>query len=222
MHYITVSKQFNPKITGTNKISSLEFKKTSFSHKSDEKVFFEHLDDWDKANIDSFKPFDLKILQGEITLYPVGKKVKKLDFMGVCPHLCGIWMAVSKKALSIIQKYKLPEHTLIPVNIDTYDELYYLIGFPVVTIKYINYSKSTFLNRKNFEIISFSNEKEYKDDFFASAKNITLKNNYDYDVLNLATVIEICLAQKLLKDLLDNNCTGLEIQPLENITVSTP
>lgn len=222
MHYITVSKQFNPKITGTNKISSLEFKKTSFVHKSDGKVFFEHLDDWDKANIDSFEPFDPKILQGEITLYPVGKRVKKLDFMGVCPHLCGIWMAVSKKALSIIQKYKLPKHTLIPVNIDTYDEPYYLIGFPLVTIEHIDYSKSEFINTKNFDIISFSNENEYRDDFFASAKNIILKNNYHYDILNLATVTEICLTQKLLKDLLDNNCVGLEIQSLEKINVSTP
>lgn len=221
MQYITVDREYEPKIIGTNRISPLEFKKNSFLNKEDEKFFFAHLNDFGKASINSFEPFNPKLLQKEITLYPVGKRVKKLDFMAVSPRLYGIWTSVSEKALTIIQKYKLPEYTLIPVNVETYDEKYYLIGFPLVTVEYFDYSKSKFTNRKTCEIITFSNEQEYKDEFFASPKNIILKKAYNYDIINVATVVEMCFSEKLANDLLENGCTGLRFKSLDNISVCT-
>lgn len=222
MQYITVGREYEPKITGTNQIASLELKKTSFSSKDDEKIFSKHLDNSNKASIESFEPFDPSLLQGEITLYPAGKRVKKLDFMAISPYFSGLWIAVSKKALDIIQKYKLPEYTLIPVNVETYNESYYLIGFPVIKTEYVDFSKSDFFDTKNRSIVTFSDFKEYRENIIGvKERNILLPIEYDYDVLNIVCAVEICFSEKLVKDLLDNGCTGLEIKPLDLISVRT-
>lgn len=219
MQYITVSREFEPKITGTNRISSLEFKKNSFVNKDDEKLLFSHLDDSDKIHIENYQPFDPKNLQGEITLYPVGKRVKKLDFMTVGPHLWGIWIAVSKKALTIIQKYKLPEYTLIPVNIETYDEPYYLIGFPIIKTEYVDFLKSDFFHFKSRSIVKFADFKEYRENIVGvKAHDILLPIEYNYDVLKVVCCQDICLSERLVNDLQENNCTGLQS---ENISVCT-
>lgn len=222
MQYITVGRQYEPKITGTNQPFSLEFKKTSFYNKDDEKSLFDHLNNWDKIGIENFEHFDPKVLQGKVTLYPVGKRVKKLDFMQFCPKLWGVWIAVSKKALTIIQKYKLPEYTLIPVNVETYDEPYYLIGFPVIDTESIDFSKSYFFHTKSCSIVQFSDFSEYRENIvYADAHNILLPIKYDYDVLKIVCASDICLSEKLANDLLDNGCTGLIFKSLDNISVCT-
>lgn len=222
MQYITVSREFEPKITGTNQPFSLEFKKNSFINKDDEKLLFSHLDDWDKISIESYQPFDSKVLKGEIALYPVGKRVKKLDFMGVGPNIWGIWTAVSKKVLTIIQKYKLPQYTLIPVNVETYDEPYYLIGFPVIKTKYVDFSKSDFFDTRSRSIVTFADFNEYRENIVSvKAHNILLPIEYDYDVLKVVCCQDICLSEKLANELQENNCTGLIFKSLDNISVST-
>lgn len=66
MQYITVSREFEPKITGTNQPFSLEFKKNSFINKDDEKLLFSHLDDWAKSALKTISLLTQKIYREKL------------------------------------------------------------------------------------------------------------------------------------------------------------
>ena len=140
------------------------------------------------------------------------KSIKKLDFMYYAPYELGIDFLVSKKVVDIISAYKLPIHNKIPVKIDTFDEKYFLIGFPVWSSKVIDFQKSTFYYQDR-DVFSFSNYEDYEnfDSEYGDTTKIDLylRNKIEYDIISIDEAI--FFSEEIVEELKENNATGYRI-----------
>lgn len=229
MQFITIQSAYEKEITGVSSGYQLEIKKKSFENPSDEKIF----NDFFKKNskefqrnvLDYFIQFNPKELTGSITLFPTGKRLKKIDFFRICPNLMGVWAVISQKVMDIFSKYSLPPINKIEIKIEGFPDRYYLIGFPIMPIECIDYNSSKFINtQQSGKVIVYNNFENYKNrenPFDIFPKEIYLLKNYKYDVLNLAGVYEISINPKILEDLRKENCLGFnEIAPSRTLIIS--
>ncbi|MGC7560394.1 hypothetical protein ACPEEL_03730 [Pasteurella sp. PK-2025] len=228
MHFITIQSVYDKEITGVSSHYQLEIKKKSFETPKDEKVF----NDFFKKNskefqrnvMDYFIQFNQKDLSGSITLFPTGKKLKKIDFFRVSPNLMGVWVVISQKVMDIFSKYHLPPINKIEIKIEGFTDRYYFIGFPIMPIECIDYNSSKFINIQSGKVIVYKTFEGYKNReniFDIFPKEIYLSEEYKYDVLNLAGVYEISLSPQMLEDLRKENCLGFnEISPSQTLIIS--
>ena len=226
MRFVTIKSTYQKDITGVSSNYQLEIKKKSFECISDEKIFNDFFKnnskEFSRNLLKSFISFPQEKLTGAITLFPTGKKLKRIDFFRICPNYMGIWVAVSKKVMDIFSKYKMPTLNKIKVKIDGFPDDYYLIGFPLIPIEGINYNISKFINRQNNKVITYKTLDNYKNrenQFDIFPKEIYLSEKYVYDILNVAGVYEICVIPEIIKELNQEKCLGFHEVELEQLVV---
>lgn len=226
MQFITITSTYQKEITGVSRNYQLEITKKSFKKPSDEIIFNDFFrknsKEFSRILLSSFISFPQDEISDALTLFPLGKKLKEIDFFRVCPHYRGIWVVVSQKVMDIFSKYHLPNFNKIRVHIDKFSNNYYLIGFPLTPIEDIDFKRSKFINRKNNEIVIFENVENYKNRenmFDILPMEIYLSIKYEYDILNLAGVYEICISPQILKELNQEKCIGFHEQGLDQLVV---
>ena len=216
MKFYNIDINLDPKITGRRNGSfAVEIKKNSFEkdeHKEYFNSFFDsNSNDIKRVRIETFQQFDLKNCPNVI-YFPMTKSIKKLDFMYYAPYELGIDFLISEKVADIISAYKLPIHNKIPVKIDTFDEKYFLIGFPVWSSKVLDFQKSTFYYQDR-DVFSFSNYEDYEnfDSEYGDTTKIDLylKEKIEYDIISIDEAI--FFSEKIVEELKENNATGYRI-----------
>ena len=134
----------------------------------------------------------------------------KLPFL--LPVILGIDFLISEKVVDIISAYKLPIHNKIPVKIDTFDEKYFLIGFPIWSSKVLDFQKSTFYYQDR-DVFSFSNYEDYEnfDSEYGDTTKIDLylRNKIEYDIISIDEAI--FFSEEIVEELKENNATGYRI-----------
>ncbi len=201
-----------------NGVYSVEMKnKHSFKTVNDKKLWNYYFDknrkDRSRVELENYTPLK-ESFETPPVFFPVGKKVKPLDFMAYCPFEHGVQFLISEQVYHILQtNYKLPIHNKITIEIDTFDQKYYLIGFPVIPPKYYDFGKSTFFDYKNGSEFKFKDLQDYENADYekitAPIQKLYLNKNFDYDIIN--TTKGVFISPDLLKHLDFENITGYVI-----------
>ncbi len=153
MKYKKVSVSFDPEITGNSKGGySVEIKdKTSFNNQIEKEYFYDFFENndenYNRVFIDSFKEIDTSKLT-RITFYPKTKKIKEIDLMIFCPHKLGLNFIMSKKMFDIMVSFNLPLMHKIPVQVNSFNTEYLLVGFTMIPQDKIDLRESLFLIQK--------------------------------------------------------------------------
>lgn len=190
MEYYKIEKDYSPHITGKRDGGyAVEIRdKTSFCSDLDKKLWKDFLskdikNGKERCSWESYAIFDSQLLNTPFHLYLMGKRVKQLDFMTFAPYVRALQFLVSDKVYNIISKFKLQTHNVIPVNIDTFEQKYYLLGFPTVGFDYYNFSKCKFYNHISGKQETFESEDIYSQLFVnGRVETILIKLNTKLDV----------------------------------------
>ena len=193
----------------------IQKKNKSFINKVHEKAFNafidENLDNRNRIFITNYQIFDLSnfILQ----YYPTTKSVRKLDFMTFCPHELGLQFLVTNLVYNIISKFKLPIHNKITVKINTFEDEYFLIGFPMLEVNSYDFEKSTFFDYKNGKNVKYIDAEDYETAEYsrnlAKPLKLCLNSQYDYDIIN--TTKGIYFSSDIIEEFKKENITGYKI-----------
>ncbi|AIM36924.1 hypothetical protein KO02_09635 [Sphingobacterium sp. ML3W] len=225
MNFYKTDTDTEPTTTGSrNGVYSVEIKeKYSFVSLEDKKVWKDYCTENRKNRsrilLNSYVPLDTSLLS-TITFFSIGKRIKQLDFMAFAPYEHGIQFLVTKKVYDIISKYKLPIHNKIPAKIDTYNQNYYLIGFPMLEKSTFDFTRSSFYEHSQNREFFFKTLENYE-----NADNVVgdyvpvklvLKEKLIYDVIK--TVEGIFFSPKIIEEFKRENITGYRIKEgvLEN------
>lgn len=226
MKYYRIEKDYSPNITGKRDGGyAVEIKdKASFFSDSDKNLWKEFFiqdikNGKERCSWESYAIFDNQLLDAPFQLYLTGKRIKQLDFMTFAPYVRALQFLVSDKVYNIICKFKLQTHNLIPVNINTFEQKYYLLGFPTIGFDYYNFEKCKFYNYISDKQETFKSKEEYSQLFIngrIKTISIKLKQKFDVDIINVpgATffskdIIEIFEKEKITgyikcKEILEN------------------
>jgi hypothetical protein len=224
MEYYKVDTDYTPKITGKRDGDvAVEKNKKSFSSKEWEKrfntFFIDNYDTQGRVQFDDFQIFeyDNSFL---ICYFPLTKSIKQLDFMTYRPYEHGLQFLITERGYSIISKYRLPIHNKILAKIDTFEQDYYLVGFPMLEPSAIDFNKSTFFDYNVGKKIIFVNVADFQNAEYsrklATPQKIFLKNKLEYDIIE--TVKGTFISSKIIEEFKKENITGYRIQEgiLEN------
>lgn len=191
MKYIKTDIEYEPKITGSpNGVYAVEIKDKKSFKSQDEKDYFnnfikENRQDITRLYEDSFVKIDNKMIS-EIIYFPSYKRTKDIDVVLYCPYQNGFKLLISEKAFEIIRKYKTPILNIIPSKIDSFEKRYFMIGFPMIVNKMIDFEKSRFYDSGIEQEITYDNYENYAEiNFNRTALSIHLSKSYDYDIINL-------------------------------------
>ncbi|GIM57753.1 hypothetical protein [Capnocytophaga canimorsus] len=133
--YLEIKTDYEPKITGKRDGDSAVKQKFETKEKEDEfeDFFYDIYENRSKISLENFQIFDIQ-LDAPITYIPKTKSIKKLDFMSYGRYQFGLDYLVSERVITILEKYKLPAvYHKLPAQIETFEEKYYLIGFPMIS-----------------------------------------------------------------------------------------
>jgi hypothetical protein len=193
MKFYNVDIETEPKITGSrNGIYSVEIKdKHSFTSIEDKNIWRNYCSENRKNKIrvllNNYVPLDNSLLNDSITFFPRGKKIEQLDFMAYAPYVQGIQFLVTPRVYAIISKYRLPIHNKILAKIDTFNQNYYLIGFPMLAKDAYNFTKSTFWDYKSGTQVKFKDVEDYEtadyERLTSSAQKLYLNEKIEYDII---------------------------------------
>ncbi len=226
MNYYKIEKDYSPNITGKRDGGyAVEIKdKMSFYSDSDKKrwkdFFIQDIKNGkERCSWGSYAIFNHQSLDAPFHLYLTGKRVKQLDFMTFAPYVRALQFLVSDKVYNIICKFKLQIHNAIPVNIDTFEQKYYLLGFPTVGFDYYDFAKCKFYNYISGKQETFESKDAYSQLFTnGRIETISIKFNtkFDVDIINVpgatffsSDIIEIFEREKITgyikcKEILEN------------------
>lgn len=216
MKFYNINIEFDPKITGRRNGSfAVEIRKKSFENDKHREYFDSFFDsnrkDMKGVRIETFQQFNLEKCPSA-TYFPMTKSIKKLDFMYYAPSELGIDFLVSERVESIISEYNLPIHNKIPVRIDTFDEKYFLLGFPIWGLKVLDFHKSTFFHRDK-DVFSFQDYEDYENSDskyrYATRVNLYLKEEIKYDVIPIGGAI--FFLDDIVEKFKENGITGYRI-----------
>jgi hypothetical protein len=215
MEYYRVDTDYDPKITGKRDGAfAVEKNRKSFSSKDWEKkfniFFIENIKNKKRTSLDDYIVFETAD-DFLLTYYPRTKSVKKLDFMAYGPHEHGIQFLISQKVYEIIYKHKLPVHNKIPVKIDTFDNQYFLLGFPLINFLELDFSKSVFHNYNDGKIEIFEDFNDYNNCSIYNRKmahphKLIFKNKINYDIID--TVKGTYFSNDIIEEFNEQNIIG--------------
>lgn len=195
MEYYKIEKDYSPHITGKRDGSfAVELKdKLSFCSDSDKRLWKDFFtndikEGKERCAWESYAVFENQLLNSPFKFFLTGKRVKQLDFMTFAPYVRALQFLVSDKVYNIIRKFKLQTHNVIPVSIDTFEQKYYLLGFPTIGLEYYDFEKSKFYNYISNEQETFKSKEEYSQ-YFSNGRvktiSIKLKQKFDVDIINV-------------------------------------
>ena len=169
-----------------------------------------------KINIAKIDPINF-----EFEYVEAFRSAKMTDFFMFSPAMYGIDFFITTKAKSLLQKYKLPLHTYIPVTIfhKEIEYLYWALYIPSY------YNENSFFIEKcifnkgglfNKEIITFKSLEEYvsRKTYF-SAERIVYNNTVDLSLdlfLSKFVGARYIISESLKKAIQSEGLTGINIQ----------
>lgn len=216
MIYYNIDVDTEPKITGNrNGVFSVEIKhKNSFGSIDDKNVWKNYLsenrENKNRILLNNYVPFDNSRLNYPINFFPVGRKIKQLDFIAFSPYIRGIQFLATRRVYEIISKYRLPIHSIIPSKIDTFDESYYLIGFPMLAKSAYDFNKSTFFDYRHGRPVKFKDYEDYKnanyDRITSTPQKLYLREKIDFDII--ITTKGAFFLLEIIEDFEKENITG--------------
>lgn len=219
MKYYNIDAEVEEKITGSrNGVYSVEIKeKYSFSSLEDKKIWKDYCTQNRKNRSrvlwNDYIQFNPTLLSNPITFFPIGKKIRQLDFMAYCPYEHGIQFLVTQKVYDIISKYRLPTHNKVPAKIDAFEQNYYLIGFPMLEKFNFDFNKSIFVNYSEGNKVIFKNEEHYNQLQDTSAyivpEIILLKKELNFDIIK--TFKGIFFSSTIIEEFQKENISGYKI-----------
>jgi hypothetical protein len=218
MEYYNVDTDCEPKITGKrNGDVAVEKNKNSFSSKAWEKkfntFFRDNYDNIERVQFNNFQTveYDDSFI---ICYFPLTKSVKRLDFMGFRPYEHGLQFLITRRVYDVISKYRLPVHNKIPAKIDTFDQEYILIGFPMLEPSTIDFNKSAFFAYDIGEEVTYTDANDWKNAEYsrllATPQKIFLKNKLEYDIIE--TIKGTFISSEIIAAFKKENITGYKIQ----------
>ena len=207
MEYYKIERDYSPHITGKRDGGyAVEIKdKTSFCSDSDKKLWKDFFtqdikNGKERCSWGSYAIFDNQLLDAPFQFYLTGKRVKQLDFMTFAPYVRALQFLVSDRVYNIICKFKLQTHNAIPVNIDTFGQKYYLLGFPTVGFDYYDFAKCKFYNYTSGKQETFESKESYSQLFInGRVETISIKLNTKFD----ADIIHVPGATFFSSDIID-------------------
>lgn len=226
MKYYRIDTERDPSITGSkNGVYSVEIKdKYSYLSIEDKKNWENYCSlnrkERNRVMFDSYIPIDDSKIKDYIVFFPVGKKVKLLDFMAFAPFEHGIQFLVSQRIYSIFSKFRLPVHNKVPAKINGFEEPYFLIGFPMLKRDAFDFKHSVFMDYTNGIKVAFGNAQEYETLNMTGAyivpQKIVLKDKLSLDIIE--TIEGTFFSSELIKELEKEKITGYKIKEgiLEN------
>lgn len=226
MEYYNIDYDKETKLTGSrNGVYSVEIKdKYSFASLKDKKNWenycAENRKNWERILFNNYALLDTSLLSSPITFFLVGKRVKQLDFMAHCPYVRGMQFLATQKVYNILSKHRLPLHNKIPAKIDTFNQNYYFIGFPMLEQSAFDFGRSLFFDYskdKEFVFRTFENYRNADDQVGSYMPvKLILKEKLIYDVIK--TVEGVFFSSKIIEEFKNENVTGYRIREgiLEN------
>ncbi len=219
MKYFLIKPDCDPKITGVNngmeQVETL-YANNNYSLNEKQRTYLENFCKWNFKNnegiyINDFKKNDIEYIK----LFKTRKRVKEIDILeaGIQNSFGLLGNLYSKKAIEIIESYKLPPHHKIKVDVEGFKNEYYLLGFSKISQTEINFEKSTFKQSFN-GVVKFNNYEEFRESP-ASFNEIYLLQDYSYDVILLGNYL--FFSEKLINELENNKIVGYTIS---NITLN--
>lgn len=226
MKLYRVNAETEPKITGSrNGVYSVEIKdKYSFSSLEEKKIWKNYCsknrENRNRVLLNNYIPLDASLLSNPITFFSIGKKIKQLDFMAFAPYEHGMQFLVSQQVYNIILKYRLPAHNKIRVKIDSFEQAYYMIGFPMLEKSAFDFKRSSFFDYSQDKEFIFKSLVNYEnaDDIVGHYIPVKLRLNKKlvYDVIK--TVEGVFFSSEIIAEFKEENITGYRIREgiLEN------
>lgn len=127
----------------------------------------------------------LRLILGFYSL--TGKCIKQLDFMTFAPYIRTLQFLISEQVWNIIKHFNLQTYNIIPAKIDTFEQRYYLLGFPTIDFNYYDFDNSLFMNYNSGRIEHMASEESYTE-LFVNGKLktsiIKLNTKFDADIIH--------------------------------------
>ncbi|MDR2108491.1 MAG: hypothetical protein LBP28_03405 [Coriobacteriales bacterium] len=193
MRFYNVEAETAPEVTGSkNGVYSVEIKdRHSFASMEDKGIWkdycTENRRDKSRVLLNHYVPLDTALLTDPITFFPIGKRIEQLDFMAHAPYVRGLQFLVTQRVYEVISKYRLPVHSKVLAKIDTFDQSYYLIGFPLLGADAYDFDKSTFWDHRSGTHVRFRDAEDYEtaeyERLTASAQSLYLNERVEYDIV---------------------------------------
>ena len=219
MKYYNIDTETEPKLTGSrNGVYSVEIKeKFSFATLDDKKSWnnycIENRNHKERILLDSFIAFDFSLLSNSFIFFPIGKKIKELDFIAYSPFQHGIHFLITHRVYDILTKFRLPKHNKIPVKIDTFNESYFLIGFPTLPNIFYDFTKSTFYDYRNGNLVKYKDVEDFLTSEYARSlatpQKLYLTSKCNYDIIK--TTKGIYFSSEIIEEFKKENITGYKI-----------
>lgn len=212
MIYTRLKTNYDPKITGKRDGAFAVIKNNkSFATKEQERIFNNFfIENYKNRNRVSYNNFiTWEYLQDfPITYFPRTSKIKENDFMSYGPYEYGIAFMISKRTYTILSRFALPIHYIIPIKIASFEQDYVLLGLPILDSEIFDLGNSVFY--KNGNIINYDSVQEYiSDKGPVITKHLQLKHKIDNDVIS--TVEGVFFSPKIISEFEKKGITGFSI-----------
>lgn len=190
MKYIRVKVSRDSKVTGSRSGGAAVEIKERESYKNNDKKYYNDFFKLNRQNrnrtyLNSFEILDTTNVN-KITYFPTEKNIKEIDVISYQPYEIGYLMIINVKVLNIFNQFNLPEYNNLPVKIKNFQENYFLIGLPFIQKAEVDLFKSIFYDLELKQEVKFKSYEKYMEvNLDICAKEIFLRNAYDYDIINL-------------------------------------
>lgn len=213
--YLNIKTNYDPKITGKRDGDSAVRQKfkTKDEEKQFEDFFYDIYENRSKILLESFQTFDIPLAL-PITYVPKTKSVKQLDFMSYGRFQYGLHFLVSQRVIDILKNYQLPPvYHQLPVEISTFQEKYYLLGFPQPNIYQVDFTKTIFCQFLDLEF-QFEKAEDYLSADFGEkvgwAKELYLNTPLGFDIIN--TIWGTFFSEDIIQTFEKEKITGYKIE----------
>lgn len=221
--YFRVCPSIESSVTGitdgvTNQVEiRLKKSQCSFANTADKNYLMEYCRRlWEgrfNTSIQDFPIIDVSKI-GQIVYYKTKKRVKETDFISnMTDNSFGMLdFIVSEETKNVLELFKLPLHSEIQVSIPEFSTAknYYLLAFPCIPLKQIDYTKSIIIDSMSRERLIFNSFEEYKnrENKFTEMHHIFLAKKYDFDILKVP-MVGLFFSERLINYLKEAKITGL-------------
>lgn len=194
MLYFKIETDYSPSITGKrNGGNAVEIKeKESFYADSDKELWKNFYSQEFKNGTNhylwgTYVLFNREALVGPIRFCLTGKCIKQLDFMTFAPYMRTLQFLISERVWNIIKHFNLQTYNIIPAKIDTFEQRYYLLGFPTIDFNYYDFDNSLFMNYNSGRIEYMASEESYTELFVngrVKTSIIKLNTKFNVDIIH--------------------------------------
>ncbi|WP_235299760.1 hypothetical protein [Portibacter marinus] len=212
--YSKIVAEHEPQITGSpNGVYAVELvDNKSFVTKEEEDIFKLYVsrnhENIQRVCEDSFVNLDNQKIS-QITYYPAYKSIKEIDVIQYSPYYLGFQLLVSQRLFRILASFNLPNLNKLKSKITNFNSNYFLIGFPMIENKNIDFKRSIFFDYGRNEKKIYKNYQQYSElNFTRIPHEIYLTKQYNYDVINIQGE-GLFLSENLIAEIEKHKISGI-------------